>query len=510
MRPFLAALALPAAAAFAPRLSAFGGGASLGADAAAARLSPLRASLDAILFDCDGVLADTERDGHRPAFNIAFKENGISEEWGEERYGKLLEVGGGKERMTAHWNEVGWPEQIPEEGRSDKIMELHLRKTDIFMDLIDDGKIPLRPGVLRLVDEAIANGVKLAVCSTSNEKAVSNLVSTLMGPERASKFQVFAGDMVKKKKPAPDVYLMAVNEMGLDKERCVIIEDSHIGVGAAVAAEIACLVTKSSYTANEDFTGAKMIVGELGDDAATGVTLATLTGLLGDDAEEEVEVGTFSPPAWDRAGHVETAGTSWTGARLGDGLPNQPATYTASETVPTSETRSIGVQMEDHVEKGGASWTGARFGQDTPLSTSVASKAVGTRGLGVQMEGHVEKGGASWTGARFGQNTPLSASETSKAVGPRGLGVQMEGHIDKGGTSWTGARFGDENINQAHGYTASETYEFKTKDKSSGAEWDSAAHTEASAGGENDAWSGARFGNGARGRCSPTPSNWHE
>ena len=179
-------------------------------------------------------------------------------------------------------NEVGWPGQIPEEGRADKILGLHLAKTDIFMKLIDEGKIPLRPGVLRLVDEAIANNVRLAVCSTSNEKAVSNLVSTLMGSDRASKFQIFAGDMVKKKKPAPDVYLMAVNEMGLDKSRCVIIEDSHIGVGAAVAADISCLVTKSSYTAGEDFTGAKIVVEELGDDANTGVTIDTLTGLLVD------------------------------------------------------------------------------------------------------------------------------------------------------------------------------------------------------------------------------------
>jgi len=237
--------------------------------------------LEAILFDCDGVLADTERDGHRRAFNVAFEDNGIDEAWGEERYGKLLEVGGGKERMTAHWNEVGWPAEIPEEGRSDKIMSLHLQKTDIFMKLIDEGEIPLRPGVLRIVDDAISAGVRLAVCSTSNEKAVSNLVSTLMGPQRASKFQVFAGDMVKKKKPAPDVYLMAVEEMGLDKDGCVIIEDSHIGVGAAVAARISCLVTKSSYTAGEDFTGAKMIVDELGDDADTGVGLETLSSLLG-------------------------------------------------------------------------------------------------------------------------------------------------------------------------------------------------------------------------------------
>lgn len=236
--------------------------------------------MEAILFDCDGVLADTERDGHRPAFNQAFAENDLNEDWGVERYGVLLETGGGKERMTAHWNEVGWPESLPEEKRKDKVLELHLRKTDIFMDFIDAGKIPLRAGVLRLVDEAIANDVRLAVCSTSNEKAVSNLVSTLMGPERAAKFQIYAGDMVKVKKPAPDVYNMAVDEMGLDKSRCVIVEDSHIGLGAALAAGISCIVTKSSYTGEEDFTGADKIVQELGDDPETGVTLETLTSLL--------------------------------------------------------------------------------------------------------------------------------------------------------------------------------------------------------------------------------------
>jgi len=246
-----------------------------------ARISTsLSAALEAILFDCDGVLADTERDGHRPAFNQAFEENGLDLVWDVDRYGVLLEVGGGKERMTAHWNEVGWPESIPEEERADKVKELHLRKTDIFMDLIDAGKIPLRPGVLRIIDDAIAADIKLAVCSTSSEKAVSNLVKTLMGPERAAKFQIFAGDMVQKKKPAPDVYLMAVDEMGLDKSRCVIVEDSGIGLGAAKAAGISCIVTKSSYTADEDFTGAAMIVEELGDDTESGVTLETLGSLL--------------------------------------------------------------------------------------------------------------------------------------------------------------------------------------------------------------------------------------
>lgn len=229
----------------------------------------------------DGVLADTERDGHRPAFNQAFVENNLNTVWEVERYGKLLETGGGKERMTAHWNEVGWPDAIPEEGRSDKVLSLHLRKTDIFTDMINEGNIPLRSGVLRIIDQAIALNIQLAVCSTSNVKSVTNLVQTLMGPDRAAKFSIFAGDMVSKKKPAPDVYNMAVKEMGLDKASCVIIEDSHIGLGAARAAGIACLVTKSSYTANEDFTGASMVVEELGEDKSTDiVTLETLTNLL--------------------------------------------------------------------------------------------------------------------------------------------------------------------------------------------------------------------------------------
>uniref|UniRef100_A0A6V2Q9B2 Uncharacterized protein n=1 Tax=Ditylum brightwellii TaxID=49249 RepID=A0A6V2Q9B2_9STRA len=250
---------------------------------AATTSSSLNAALEAILFDCDGVLADTERDGHRIAFNRAFANNGIDENWSEERYGVLLEVGGGKERMTAHWNEVGWPSVMPEspDERAAQVKKLHLEKTDIFMDLIDEGVIPLRPGVLRLVDEAIEAGVRLAVCSTSNDKAVSNLVSTLMGPERAAKFQIFAGDMVKAKKPAPDVYNMAVDEMKLDKSRCVIVEDTHIGLSAAKAAGIKCCVTKSSYTGGEDFTGADLIVEELGDDKEGGVTAETLASLLG-------------------------------------------------------------------------------------------------------------------------------------------------------------------------------------------------------------------------------------
>lgn len=459
-------LAVPAAVAFAPPSSRC---------RSLPRLAPLHASsspLEAILFDCDGVLADTERDGHRLAFNVAFEENGIDESWDEERYGKLLETGGGKERMTAHWNEVGWPASIPSEGRSDKIMSLHLQKTDVFMRLIDEGKIPLRPGVLRVVDEAIAAGVRLAVCSTSNEKAVSNLVSTLMGEYRASKFNIYAGDMVKKKKPAPDVYLMAVEEMGLDKDRCVIIEDSHIGVGAAVAAEISCLVTKSSYTKMEDFTGAKMIVDELGDGSPAMVTLETLASLLdsGDD---------------------------------GDASPG-----------PAVGARGIGVRMEGHIEKGGASWTGARFGDEAAnaraYTASETYRASGPRGIGVPMEKHVERGGASWTGARFGEDAPSQQPRRAPS-GARGTGVQMERHVEAGGASWTGARLGDDNVNAGRAYSPSETHEARPGGKGSGAGWDSTAHADAPPeGGDRKAWSGARFGDENVRSGGPTPSQWHE
>jgi HAD superfamily hydrolase (TIGR01509 family) len=244
--------------------------------------------LDAILWDMDGVLADTERDGHRPSFNQIFEEEGLDTDWTVEIYGKLLEVGGGKERMTAHWNKVGWPtklQSMSEEQRQDKVKEYHQRKTSVFMDFINMGTVPLRPGVVRMMDAAINDGLTLAVCSTSSEHAVRNLVQTLLGPDRANMISIFAGDMVQNKKPAPDVYLLAVETLNLDKARCIIIEDSAIGLGAAKAAGITCIVTKSTYTAGEDFSGADMIVDELGDndndsDSNTLVTLDTLRELV--------------------------------------------------------------------------------------------------------------------------------------------------------------------------------------------------------------------------------------
>ncbi|CAM9444579.1 unnamed protein product [Ectocarpus sp. 6 AP-2014] len=237
----------------------------------------------ALIFDCDGVLADTERDGHRPAFNSAFKIKNLDCEWSVELYGKLLSVGGGKERMTAHWDEVGWPDCAKTaDERSVLVKELHLLKTALFNQAVVDGEIPLRTGVIRLIDEAIYRKVPLAVCSTSNDKAVTNLVKTLMGKERLERIQIFAGDIVEKKKPNPDIYDLAKDTMGLDPARVVVIEDSHIGLTAAKAAGMNCLVTKSSYTGDEDFSAADQVTEELGEDgeASSSVTLATLGAIL--------------------------------------------------------------------------------------------------------------------------------------------------------------------------------------------------------------------------------------
>mmetsp|Transcript_1360 Transcript_1360/g.4071 ORF Transcript_1360/g.4071 Transcript_1360/m.4071 type:complete len:277 (+) Transcript_1360:145-975(+) len=234
-----------------------------------ARAAPTMA-ISALLFDCDGVLADTEPDGHRVAFNAAFKEKGFPDVWTVDHYGELLETGGGKERMTAHWNAEGWPAGYDDaESQQALVKELHLRKTAIFNELIEKGDIPLRKGVLRLIDEALDAGVPVGVCSTSSEQAVSNLVRVLMGDERADRIPIYAGDVVKAKKPAPDVYLLAVEKMGLDAAKCVVIEDSEIGLAAAKAAGMSCIVTKSSYAAREDHSIADKVVDDLDAGAIT-------------------------------------------------------------------------------------------------------------------------------------------------------------------------------------------------------------------------------------------------
>lgn len=220
--------------------------------------------MKALIFDCDGVLVDTERDGHRVAFNEAFRAQGWDVAWDVDVYGELLQIAGGKERMRHYFDRQGWPPGTTD--RDALIQALHHAKTDAFMKIIEEGRLPLRPGVARVVDEAIAAGLILAVCSTSNERAVNLVVERMLGPERRRHFRlILAGDVVARKKPDPEIYLLAKEKLGLSSRDCVVVEDSRNGLLAAKAAGMRCIVTTSVYTREEDFAEADSVHPELGD-----------------------------------------------------------------------------------------------------------------------------------------------------------------------------------------------------------------------------------------------------
>ena len=234
--------------------------------------------IKALIFDCDGVLVDTERDAHRVGFNLAFKEFGIDAEWSVELYARLLLTAGGKERMSVYFDEFGWPEAQVEKfgGRQELILALHKEKTRLTSDIVAD--LPVRAGILRIIDEARNAGVRLGVCTTSNPKFI-DAVLDLFGAERKAAFEfVHAGDVVAKKKPAPDIYLLALETLGLEASDCMVIEDSRNGLLAATRAGIPTLITTSTYTAEEDFTEAVKVVPELGD-APILITIEDLNAL---------------------------------------------------------------------------------------------------------------------------------------------------------------------------------------------------------------------------------------
>lgn len=233
----------------------------------------------ALIFDCDGVLAETERDGHRAAFNKMFADKGYRFVWDGALYKELLKVGGGKERMKHFFETTCWPEGT---GNKEALLkELHALKTDYYMRIVESGELPLRPGVARLVDEAISAGIKLAVCSTSNERAVNAVVETLLGPQRKAKFDVIlAGDVVANKKPDPEIYRLVLDRLALEPTQCVVVEDNRNGLLAAKGAGMYCVVTMNSYTADEDFSEADLVVSELGDPPNVEVDLNTIRSIV--------------------------------------------------------------------------------------------------------------------------------------------------------------------------------------------------------------------------------------
>lgn len=221
--------------------------------------------LQAVLFDVDGTLADTEQDGHRPAFNAAFKEAGLSWDWDVPLYGELLKVTGGKERIR-HYIEQYTPEELDRNDLQAWIAGLHQTKTKYFEALLTQGKIPLRPGVTRLLNELRKQDIIIAIATTTTLKNVTTLLETTLGKESIDWFAVIgAGDIVPHKKPAPDIFHWVMDELNLTAQDCIAIEDSANGLQSSMAADLPTIITINNYTHLQNFEGASIVLSDLGE-----------------------------------------------------------------------------------------------------------------------------------------------------------------------------------------------------------------------------------------------------
>jgi beta-phosphoglucomutase-like phosphatase (HAD superfamily) len=224
------------------------------------------ANFDALIFDVDGTLADTERDGHRVAFNRAFREAGLDWEWSAELYRSLLGVTGGKERIRHYLDQHNRTFDRPAD-LAGFVADLHRRKTRHYSAMMEQGTIPLRPGVERLLREARDAGVRLAVATTTTPENVSALVRSTLPDGAMDWFEVIgAGDIVPRKKPAPDIYQWVLREMQLKGGNVIAFEDSAHGLRAARDAGIdRVVVTVNGYTAAQDFSAASVVLDTLGE-----------------------------------------------------------------------------------------------------------------------------------------------------------------------------------------------------------------------------------------------------
>lgn len=218
--------------------------------------------LQALIFDVDGTLANTERDGHRVAFNRAFAEQNLDWDWSVEMYGELLEVAGGKERIK-YFLDLYQPNLPKIDNLKQFIVDLHHLKNQHYQQLLQEGAIPLRPGVKRIITEAKEQGIRLAIATTS---ALSNVMVLLEKHLDPNWFEVIAaGDIVPSKKPAPDIYFYVLQQMNLAAKNCLVFEDSSHGLQAATEAKLKTIVTVNNYTEKQNFTSAVLVVNHLGE-----------------------------------------------------------------------------------------------------------------------------------------------------------------------------------------------------------------------------------------------------
>jgi HAD superfamily hydrolase (TIGR01509 family) len=219
-------------------------------------------ALKAVIFDVDGTLADTE-EAHRQAFNTTFKEFGLPWQWDVGLYLELLTVAGGKERLAYYCRCVDQQRMAQPDGM-ELVAQLHQRKTRVYKRCLAMGQVPARPGVVRLIRELIKADIRLAIATTTSRANVDALLATALAELPPDAFEVIGtGDRATAKKPAPDIYLSVMRELGLVGHDCLAIEDSKNGVRAALGAGIPVLVTESSWTRRDDFTGAAAVLPDL-------------------------------------------------------------------------------------------------------------------------------------------------------------------------------------------------------------------------------------------------------
>ena len=221
-------------------------------------------SIEALIFDVDGTLADTE-EAHRLAFNNAFERFRLGWKWNQDAYRELLKTTGGKERIAAYLATKTM--SAPERKRlTELIPAIHAEKTKFYSSFVADGNLPLRPGVQRLIDEALAAGCRLAIASTTTAANIDALLTATLGRRGIEMFSVIAcGDQVRAKKPAPDIYRLALQHLGVEADRAIAFEDSHNGLLAATGAGLRTVVTPTYWTEDHDFAGAAMRLPHLGD-----------------------------------------------------------------------------------------------------------------------------------------------------------------------------------------------------------------------------------------------------